>query len=1190
MEKWCQFLIRRRRPEHSRIRRIVCLAIMFSSVSFGPLFAGLTVPVSGIHRDSEQESFVAIWEQFKQTYGVEDKQDGFEEINPVSQQKQRLLTGVVTGENRDTLPGVNVMIKGTKIGVVTDVHGKFSLPLPVVTDDVIICFSFIGKRPKEIKFTGQTHLNVMLEDEDHDLDEVIVTGRGNVPTRYNTGAVTSLKMDDIMMPGVSTVDKMLEGHVPGMIFMQNSGQVGATPRVRVRGTSTILGSQEPLWVIDGIIQTDPVNVDPSQINDLDFVNLLGNAISGLNPNDIESIDVLKDAASTAMYGSRASNGVIVVTTKKGKMGPPQISYSFAGTLTTRSRYTNRAMNVMNSKERVDYSREMIEKGLTYPNISAWVGYEGAVKNYYEGNISYDQFVDQVSYLEKNNTDWLDLICRDAFSHNHTLSLSGGTANMKYYASLGYNRENGILRKEGLNRYTAAMRLNLNYERFNVAFSMTGNVQEKKYTPSEMGLMDYAYNTSRAVPAYAEDGSYYYYAIKYNGSEFMSKSNILKERDESSEEINGSGITLTTQLGYKIFPELKAELTFSYTVNNTEQETYYSENSGYASMLRGEVFDVYDDVRKFYVREDLIYMPFGGELRKASTKTTSYTLRGTLTYSKFLDEHQRHLLTASAGFDINSNHATGLSQTFRGYLKDRGHLLSTTTDGVYPKYDKWLLETQAARGVLTDNLSNVLSGYASLSYILDNVYTFNANIGIDASNKFGSKVNNKLLPAWSLSARWDIKRDLLENWGWVNGLNWRASFGYTGNMTAEASPNMVIKQGGHDAIMNNYSATVYTFPNPNLSWEKKMNINTSMDFSFLRGRISGSFSYFYSKTENALLQRNISYVNGVRSYKVNQGIVENQGVEFAFSFLPVLPSSLGTMSGGKKGFYWRIDPQIGQVLNKLINKAISKNSSEKTLHDDYTYRDFLNGNAEVEGRPLNSFFSYEFTGLDPKNGAPTFARIGEEEWDTYMNMTNDEVCLTVMNYSGCRVPYLQGGISNTIGYGNFVLSCNFAYSIGSKVRLLKLYNNVSSNTPAPQPMQNIRREMVNRWKVSGDERRTNIPALLSDSDYAATMTPWWRNETFNFGKNIWEMYNYSDIRVVSGNYLKLQNLNLRYNVPADICKRMGLASCYLSFSTSNLFTWCAKELKGQDPTSQSGSSTSISVPVRPAYTFNVNVSF
>ncbi|MFR5656508.1 MAG: TonB-dependent receptor plug domain-containing protein [Butyricimonas faecihominis] len=442
----------------------------------------------------------------------------------------------------------------------------------------------------------------MLEDEDHDLDEVIVTGRGNVPTRYNTGAVTSLKMDDIMMPGVSTVDKMLEGHVPGMIFMQNSGQVGATPRVRVRGTSTILGSQEPLWVIDGIIQTDPVNVDPSQINDLDFVNLLGNAISGLNPNDIESIDVLKDAASTAMYGSRASNGVIVVTTKKGKMGPPQISYSFAGTLTTRSRYTNRAMNVMNSKERVDYSREMIEKGLTYPNISAWVGYEGAVKNYYEGNISYDQFVDQVSYLEKNNTDWLDLICRDAFSHNHTLSLSGGTANMKYYASLGYNRENGILRKEGLNRYTAAMRLNLNYERFNVAFSMTGNVQEKKYTPSEMGLMDYAYNTSRAVPAYAEDGSYYYYAIKYNGSEFMSKSNILKERDESSEEINGSGITLTTQLGYKIFPELKAELTFSYTVNNTEQETYYSENSGYASMLRGEVFDVYGDVRKFYVRD------------------------------------------------------------------------------------------------------------------------------------------------------------------------------------------------------------------------------------------------------------------------------------------------------------------------------------------------------------------------------------------------------------------------------------------------------------------------------------------------------------------------------------------------------------------------------------------------------------
>ena len=225
------------------------------------------------------------------------------------QAKLKVLKGVVLGQDRDTLPGVNVIIKGSTRGVVTDVHGKFVLPLPEKTDGLIICFSFIGKKPKEIKFTGQTDLKVIMEDDTQEIEEVVITGYQKIEKRHLTSSVTSLKMDDIMMPGITTVDKMLEGHVPGMIFMQNSGQVGAAPRLRIRGTSTILGTQEPLWVLDGIPLTDPVNVDPEQINDLDFVNLLGNAISGLNPNDIEQIDVLKDASATALYGLGRQTGL-----------------------------------------------------------------------------------------------------------------------------------------------------------------------------------------------------------------------------------------------------------------------------------------------------------------------------------------------------------------------------------------------------------------------------------------------------------------------------------------------------------------------------------------------------------------------------------------------------------------------------------------------------------------------------------------------------------------------------------------------------------------------------------------------------------------------------------------------------------------------------------------------------------------
>ena len=242
--------------------------------------------------------------------------------------KGRVIRGVVTDSQKGPLPGVSVLIKGTSLGVVTNTEGLYRISLPDNQKDITLIFSFIGMQTKQIKVALQDTINVVLEENLHELDEVVSYGYYQVDKRHMTSSVTSLKMDDIMQPGVSTVDQMLEGRIPGMIFMQNSGQVGAAPRVRIRGNSTVIGNQEPLWVVDGIVQSDPVNVNPAQLNDLDFVNLLGNAISGLNPSDIEQIDVLKDASATALYGTKAANGVIVITTKKGKKEQKvQINYN-----------------------------------------------------------------------------------------------------------------------------------------------------------------------------------------------------------------------------------------------------------------------------------------------------------------------------------------------------------------------------------------------------------------------------------------------------------------------------------------------------------------------------------------------------------------------------------------------------------------------------------------------------------------------------------------------------------------------------------------------------------------------------------------------------------------------------------------------------------------------------------------------
>lgn len=235
--------------------------------------------------------------------------------------EKMVLSGLVTDKNGDPLPGVAVLLKGSMVGTATDMDGNFKFMIPR-ENNVVLVFSFIGMKRQEVAVKDDKPLRVELEEDATELDEVVSYGYYNVDKRHMTSSVTSLKMGDIMMPGVSSVDQMLEGRVPGMIFMQNSGQVGAAPKIKIRGTTTVLGSQAPLWVLDGVILSDPVNIDPTSINDLDFVNLLGNAISGINPDDIDKIDVLKDASATAIYGPRASNGVIVITTKKGKVGTP----------------------------------------------------------------------------------------------------------------------------------------------------------------------------------------------------------------------------------------------------------------------------------------------------------------------------------------------------------------------------------------------------------------------------------------------------------------------------------------------------------------------------------------------------------------------------------------------------------------------------------------------------------------------------------------------------------------------------------------------------------------------------------------------------------------------------------------------------------------------------------------------------
>lgn len=1085
------------------------------------------------------------------------------------------ITGSVKDTKGNPLPGVTVVVKSSAWGVSTDGEGKFKLTIP--RDTATLVFSFVGMETKEVKYVGQKSVNVVLEESSEMLDEVVVnTGYQKIDKRHLSSAVTTIRMDDILVPGVSTVDQLLQGRVPGMIYMQNSGQVGAAPKLRIRGTSTVLGNQEPLWVVDGIIQTDPVNVDPQRLNDLDFVNLLGNAISGLNPDDIEQIDVLKDASATALYGTRASNGVIVITTRKGREGPPRVSYSLAATFSRRPRYSEKAVNMMNSKERIDVSREMIERKMHYTNVTNWIGYEAAYLDYSAGRISFDEYSRLVDYYETINTDWFDAICENSFSHSHTLSLSGGSSAVKYYVSVGYMDEQSVLKGESNKRYSTSLNVSADYNKWYLQFALSGSSNERSYNPSDLDIMTYAYTTSRAIPLYNEDGSYYFYE-RANTQSYLNGFNVLNEMENSYEDLVTNSISLRANLVYEILPCLKLDGTFSYSTSNTNQETWFGEDTYYVQALRGDRT----------VRNDLC--PLGGELRTTDTRNRSYTARLQVNFDHRLDKESRHMINLSGGVELSSTEYTTYNITGRGFSMDRGKAF-LEIDSDYTGYYNWL--RTSGRATITESLSNKLGLYATGTYSFDNRYVLNLSVRADATNNFGSQTN--FLPIWAVSGRWDIKEDVLKDTYWVDALAFKASMGYQGNMLESESPNLIIEHGDLSSIYGDYRATVVNFPNPQLKYEKKLSTNFALDFSLWNRLVNGSISFFYNKTTNAFLNKTVSRINGVSQYVVNQGNIENTGTELVLNFTPINNLN-GTAE--KRGFTWRFDPQFGQVINKLISRAI--NNQENTVEDEITWSDLLNGSVNLQDKPLGTFYSYRFKGLNHEDGTPMFYGTEQEEVEAIYDAAerNEDVYFMVMEESGTRIPVLQGGVSNYFGYRNFSLSMNFTYSFGNKVRLLKMCSDYASQTPAPH--ENMRREFVNRWRKPGDEAYTNIPALVAgrgwevDEETGAVVStnliPWWNGKSYSFGSDVYQMYDESDIRVVSGRYLRLQSLQFQYKVDDRLCKKLGLSSAYVGLSGTNLFTWCVKELRGQDP-EQSGTADAINLSIRPTYSFSLNISF
>lgn len=1068
----------------------------------------------------------------------------------------KTVKGKVVNRSGEPLPGVTIQLKGLTWGTVTDANGNFQISLVDQTSATLV-FSFIGMKTKEVSYTGQPSLTVVLEDDMVHMDEVVVTGYQVIDRKKLTSAVSSVKAEDVMIQGATSIDQMLQGRIPDMMLMTNSGEVGVVPKIRIRGTSTLLGNREPLWVVDGIVLNDPVPIAPEELNDPDYINRIGNAIAGLNPQDIDRIDVLKDASATALYGTKAANGVIVVTTKRGHIGNMLVRYNVTGTFKLRPRYTDRKINVMNSRERVDFSKQLVADHHIFPTGMTPLGYEGLLSQLYNGQIGEAAFQQGVAELETRNTDWFKLLTEDVFSHQHTVSISGGSEQLRYYSSIGYVRDNDVIKGANNERYTASINLDAHFSpKFTLSLGLSGNVNSRDYNQSSINPVDYAYNTSRTIPVYDKDGNYLYYKPETDDYNY----NILNELENSYTKQDGSALNLNANLRWKVTNWLNASAILSYSTASTEIEGYWGEKTNYIARLRQSEYGT-EPPKGEYTHS---LAPYGGELNKDFNRNNSWTTRIQLDLDKNFGSEEQHNIVTNLGFEASSTRQHGYNRTDRGYYADRGKQF---TSGInlddYPDYKTWV---QGNHPTITDNLSNLLSAYVSVSYTYKNWFTLNANTRIDGSNQFGSRSNEKLLPIWSVSGSYNISEHTQLDPTWVSNLALRLSYGYQGNMLDGQSPVMILRKLPMDAHYNELMAQVAVYPNPDLKWEKTSSFNAGLDFGLFNNALQVGTSFYYKLTKDAFLDKNISSVNGRLSYVINSGEIRNSGYSIDLTLSPV----------STHDFRWTLSTSLSRVYNKM---------NTDPGDEQYELDDFLTGNALTEGNAVGTFYSYKFIGLNPVDGGPMFDNELERK-EQFTGKSKYEVYTSVLTPSGQREPKFQGGLNNSFRYKSLRLNLSLAYSLGSKVRLFRLYKDGIGF----DAVKNVRKEMLNRWQYPGDERHTNIPGLVNantpeSNRYNSRITV---GDIILLAENAWDMYDYGDQRVVSGNYLKCQDLSLSYDIPEKWLQKWKLSTLTVTASATNLFTICSPDLKGQTPI-QSGFAE-IQLSERPTFSLGINVAF
>ena len=1075
-------------------------------------------------------------------------------VKPATQKKDDVKLKLIKGKVVDTdgmpLPGVSVVVEGTTRGVASDVNGLFKMMIENKVGQKLL-FSFVGMEQKVVTWQGQDSLNVVMVYSSVDVDEVVVTGYQTLNRRESASAVSTIKAADIMVSGAGSIDKMLQGRIPGMMVMNTSGEPSATPKIRIRGNATINGNKAPVWVVDGVILEQDVPFTASDINSEDAEYLIGNAIAGLNPQDIETITVLKDASATAIYGVKAANGVIVITTKQGGKGAPVITYNGDITINTRPSYRN--YDRMNSKQRMQLSKDIVEAGLYYYRIPVGDSYEGALAELYDKKITQDEFEKKIRVMQARNTDWFDELFRTSATHTHALNVSGGGEKTSYYFSAGYNNEQGAAKGSSKERFNTLAKVNV---KLNDYFDFMAKIDYSTTTNegyhATVNPFNYAYKTSRTLPVYNEDGSYHVYN---SGSGFMY--NILKEMEYTGNEAKMNDFNAQVALNVKLWKGLTYGGVFSLSNSMTQQRSWAEEESYEITRIRRYEYKQYDETSEEYKKSVL---PYGGILDQGETRKTGYTVRNTLSFVR--NFNNMHDINVMGGIEIRSNKYKGHKVTGYGWTPEFGEkFMPVYTDRFLSEY----VQNGKLNPVNTNTVTQVASFFGTASYTFKNRYVINGNIRSDGANKFGSNPKYRWLPTWSVAGKWITSSEsFLQNVDWLSSLTFRGSYGIQGNIHEDATPNLIVSFQERNDVSGLDNYKIERLPNPDLRWGKTKSWNVAVDFSLLNNRIKGGFDVFRKNTSDLIMSKSVATSNGRAILYMNAGKMRNAGFE-GFINLDLITS---------KEFEWRLGVNFSRNVNEITLANGDSYDSEEEIDM------MLAGELAVEGAAVGSMYSYCFAGLAPDNGNALFySKDGRK-------VLCGEAAMMKLKNCGSIFPKLSGGFDTQLVYKKcLTLSLAFTYNWGNVQRLPEVY---ADKNNAFDPLANVSTQLNKRWRNPGDEKHTSIPTLYNQrkiDELRADPSLVAAREGSSISLYPTDMYDLSDERVAKGDFLKLKMVALTYTMPKKYTDWLGISSMMVRLQATNLFTIADKKWEGLDP-----ESPGANIPLLPTYSLGLNISF